>query len=195
MSEKQVSDGWLLVHEESHIFAGPKEDTLRLVRIPGVTDEIGEQFFLQYGRDYLRMMGSRLAAGRRFLTFGEWSFMNGKEFELVDDAPTVPGTNGPVSIGLMVDPRKLKGLREILNRLTAAASLSKFPHLIHPGLSDIQLLINEIDRHRPLGPDGTHGNLHTASCGCEDKPHPWKAPKMCPSNPCRAKDCRKQHDD
>jgi hypothetical protein len=31
-------------------------------------------------------------------------------------------------------------------------------------------LINEIDRHRPLGSDGKHGDLHTATCGCEDKP-------------------------
>lgn len=29
------------------------------------------------------------------------------------------------------------------------------------------LLIAEIDKHRPLGPDGKHGNLHTATCGCE----------------------------
>jgi hypothetical protein len=30
-------------------------------------------------------------------------------------------------------------------------------------------LIAECDRHRPLGPDGKHGDLHTATCGCEDK--------------------------
>lgn len=29
-------------------------------------------------------------------------------------------------------------------------------------------LIRECDRHRPLGPDGTHGNRHTITCGCED---------------------------
>lgn len=33
----------------------------------------------------------------------------------------------------------------------------------------IQRIINEIDRQRPLGSDGKHGNLHTKTCGCEDK--------------------------
>jgi hypothetical protein len=31
-------------------------------------------------------------------------------------------------------------------------------------------LIRECDRHRPLGPDGTHGDRHTLTCGCEDVP-------------------------
>lgn len=30
-------------------------------------------------------------------------------------------------------------------------------------------LIDDIDRQRPLGPDGKHGNRHTATCGCEDR--------------------------
>lgn len=34
----------------------------------------------------------------------------------------------------------------------------------------LQQLVDEIDRHRPLGPDGKHGNRHTAYCGCEEKP-------------------------
>lgn len=29
-------------------------------------------------------------------------------------------------------------------------------------------LIRELDIHRPLGPDGKHGNRHTPTCGCED---------------------------
>lgn len=33
----------------------------------------------------------------------------------------------------------------------------------------LQILIDECDRHRPFGPDGKHGNLHTETCGCEDK--------------------------
>lgn len=33
----------------------------------------------------------------------------------------------------------------------------------------IQRLIHECDRHRPLGTDGKHGDLHTPTCGCEDK--------------------------
>lgn len=31
----------------------------------------------------------------------------------------------------------------------------------------LQQLINECDRHRPLGRDGAHGDRHTESCGCE----------------------------
>jgi len=38
---------------------------------------------------------------------------------------------------------------------------------------DIQLyvrhLIKVIDSHRPLDSSGTHGDLHTSTCGCEDK--------------------------
>lgn len=34
---------------------------------------------------------------------------------------------------------------------------------------EISRLIQRIDSHRPLGPDGRHGNLHTTTCGCEDK--------------------------
>lgn len=48
--------------------------------------------------------------------------------------------------------------------------------IINSGLDDgrlehhvarLQLLIAECDRHRPLGPDGKHGNLHTETCGCD----------------------------
>lgn len=30
-------------------------------------------------------------------------------------------------------------------------------------------LIDDIDRQRPLGPNGSHGSLHTPTCGCDDK--------------------------
>lgn len=33
----------------------------------------------------------------------------------------------------------------------------------------LQGLIDDIDRQRPLGSDGKHGNRHTATCGCEDR--------------------------
>jgi hypothetical protein len=32
----------------------------------------------------------------------------------------------------------------------------------------LQRLINECDRHRPIGPNGKHGDRHTLTCGCED---------------------------
>jgi hypothetical protein len=31
-------------------------------------------------------------------------------------------------------------------------------------------LVNECDRHRPLGVDGKHNDRHTSTCGCEDVP-------------------------
>jgi hypothetical protein len=30
----------------------------------------------------------------------------------------------------------------------------------------LQVLIDECDRMRPLGPDGKHGDRHTVECGC-----------------------------
>ena len=36
-------------------------------------------------------------------------------------------------------------------------------------LDRLQRLLDECDRHRPLGPDGKHGKLHTETCGCEDR--------------------------
>lgn len=36
-------------------------------------------------------------------------------------------------------------------------------------LARIQRLIAECDRHRPLGPNGKHGDRHTETCGCEDR--------------------------
>ncbi|WP_238840708.1 hypothetical protein [Prescottella equi] len=34
---------------------------------------------------------------------------------------------------------------------------------------EMQYLINVLREHRPIGPDGKHGNRHTSTCGCEDK--------------------------
>jgi len=31
-------------------------------------------------------------------------------------------------------------------------------------------LVRLIDVHRPLGRDGKHRDLHTPTCGCEDRP-------------------------
>lgn len=35
--------------------------------------------------------------------------------------------------------------------------------------ASVQDLIHLIDMHRPLASNGKHGNLHTHTCGCEDK--------------------------
>lgn len=33
----------------------------------------------------------------------------------------------------------------------------------------IGTMISKLDEHRPLGPNGKHGNRHTETCGCQDK--------------------------
>lgn len=57
----------------------------------------------------------------------------------------------------------LKMLREDLCRRQVQAD--QWPSDI---ASAVDVLINMIDRHRPLGQDGSHGDLHTPTCGCED---------------------------
>lgn len=73
----------------------------------------------------------------------------------------------------------LKMLRETL--CIAQNRIANSPYRKSDNLGDIhriQHLINEIDHHRPLGPDGKHGNYHTETCGCEDKGDPatWDIP-------------------
>jgi hypothetical protein len=41
----------------------------------------------------------------------------------------------------------------------------------HEHIDRLQRLIDECDRHRPLGADGKHGDLHTPSCGCAITPN------------------------
>lgn len=62
---------------------------------------------------------------------------------------------------LIVPSADLKMLREAL----CAAQIG----MVTAVCERIEVLITEIDRHRPLGYDGKHGELHTPTCGCEDK--------------------------
>jgi len=55
----------------------------------------------------------------------------------------------------------LKMLREALCRSEAQAD--QWPESIR---SAVDVLIDMIDKHRPLGPDGKHGERHTPTCGC-----------------------------
>lgn len=64
----------------------------------------------------------------------------------------------------------LKSLRESLCREQTYPSSKDWPSDIG---SAVDVLLNMIDRHRPLGTDGRHSRhpeLHTATCGCEDVP-------------------------
>lgn len=63
----------------------------------------------------------------------------------------------------------VKMLRETL---CVAQNLSVFVSVnidITNYMDRLQELIDQCDIHRPLGPDGKHGDRHTATCGCEDK--------------------------
>lgn len=58
-----------------------------------------------------------------------------------------------------------KMIKETMARIQSLAPSSSGPD------SDIvQKIIDECDRHRPIGPEGRHGQLHTETCGCEDVP-------------------------
>lgn len=63
-----------------------------------------------------------------------------------------------------------KSLRETLCSAQSLASLLPTNVNMQSYIDQLQALIDECDKHRPLGPDGKHGERHTATCGCEDKP-------------------------
>ena len=63
----------------------------------------------------------------------------------------------------------LKMLRETLCVAQTRIGLHETSTRRDEHVQRIQRLIDEIDFHRPLGVDGKHGNLHTPTCGCEDK--------------------------
>ena len=65
---------------------------------------------------------------------------------------------------LHIKVSKLKTLREALCFVQSRLD----QHVSYDNVDSITILIDEIDRHRPLGSDGKHGNLHTPTCGCED---------------------------
>ena len=67
----------------------------------------------------------------------------------------------------------IKTLREALCHEQVHAD--QWPETIR---SAVDVLINMIDQHRPLDTNGKHGNLHTATCGCEDKPG-WNHDERC----------------
>lgn len=63
----------------------------------------------------------------------------------------------------------IKMLRESLCIATTAIRLSFLADSrMKNHIENLQKLVNEIDLHRPLGPDGKHDNRHTNTCGCED---------------------------
>lgn len=63
----------------------------------------------------------------------------------------------------------LKMIRESLCVAQAGIPFATSIDRYRDHIDRIQRLIDDIDRQRPLGPNGKHGNLHTPHCQCEDK--------------------------
>lgn len=64
----------------------------------------------------------------------------------------------------------LKMLRETFCIAQTAIQHRPFDESRRPEhVARLARLIDDIDRQRPLGPDGKHGNRHTQTCGCEDQ--------------------------
>jgi hypothetical protein len=76
---------------------------------------------------------------------------------------------GPFHIRTVLSvPDSSKMLRETLCSAQAAIGARPFDeHRKRADLDRLQRLINECDRHRPLGVDGKHGDRHTPTCGCD----------------------------
>lgn len=80
-------------------------------------------------------------------------------------------TSAPVSdtrVTVVADDVKM--LRETLCEAQTAILNRMAPGHALPHADRLQALVAQLDVHRPLGPDGKHGDRHTATCGCEDVP-------------------------
>ncbi len=94
-----------------------------------------------------------------------------------DGKPTLPSEAQALSAvepvaNLHVPADELKGLRETLcvaqSALGEYRGLDQNEGMRQHHITDLDALVQQIDRHRPVGPDGKHGNRHTATCGCDD---------------------------
>jgi hypothetical protein len=89
--------------------------------------------------------------------------------------PTKAKPRDTVTLTVHGDP---KMLREALCVAEHAVNRNVEPQNQHGALQILAALIRECDRHRPLGPDGKHGDRHTDTCGCDDVPHPLDPSKV-----------------
>lgn len=67
---------------------------------------------------------------------------------------------------LQIKSKDLKMMREALCLAQWAMRHASF-NIADSSINHVQTLINEIDKHRPVGTDGKHGNNHTPTCGCK----------------------------
>lgn len=75
-------------------------------------------------------------------------------------------------ITVMLTFHTLKSVREALCAAQTAVGQSRSISESQKDLwiATLGTLIEDIDRQRPLGPDGKHGDRHTPFCQCDDKP-------------------------
>lgn len=81
------------------------------------------------------------------------------------------GTAGPergfsTSYEVPDGPKKLRETLCVAQASIGASDLDQDRKREH--MDRLQRLIDACDAHRPFGPDGKHGGLHTATCGCEE---------------------------
>lgn len=63
-----------------------------------------------------------------------------------------------------------KMLRETLCAAQAALGEQQLGDRRREHIARLGRLIAACNLHRPIGPDGKHGNRHTPTCGCDDVP-------------------------
>lgn len=87
------------------------------------------------------------------------------ETDFLSDAFRVPEDQSFSAV--LVSTDSLKMTREAL--VIAEQAMLKHPGATAHQIKRIGGLIADIDRQRPIGSDGKHGDRHTPTCGCEDK--------------------------
>lgn len=93
------------------------------------------------------------------------------------EARTTPvaSSRPPVTDTMIHAPRPadtLKMIRETLCVAQTHLNLHDVSSRRQEHSDRIGRLIADIDRQRPLGPDGKHGDRHTSTCGCDDAERP-----------------------
>lgn len=77
---------------------------------------------------------------------------------------------------MLIDVGDLKTMREILCTAQNALARNGMDNSLSTAQqTTLQVVIEEIDILRPLGPDGKHGDNHTLWCGCDEitQDHAW----------------------
>lgn len=86
--------------------------------------------------------------------------------DLVEHGPlTVVSVPGQTTLTIPGGPKMIREALCVAEGATLRNVNEQNRHWVREVLG---ALIQECDRHRPLGPDGGHGNRHTATCGCDD---------------------------